>query len=193
MAAIAIIVGRDADRDRLARARGRVAMSTSIRRPAFSGLVSGVVKFHVKALDELCGESIHRGRRGLGVLMTDRADDLVFVSKLVEMTANARFVAGIAHLKRAALALVARVTGELLMLRDLVRKGLKCLIRDALRYRFRRFRRGQRYIRLWLLLDAARRKDGKCAENKQGLQQLYWTRSVSHFSLQGAGVGAAFI
>ena len=59
MATVAITVSCDADRDRLARARGRVAMSTSVRRPAFSGLVGGVVKFHIKALDELDRKSVH--------------------------------------------------------------------------------------------------------------------------------------
>lgn len=158
MTTIAIIVGSDADRDRLAGARGIVAVSASVRWPPFSGFVRGVVKLHIKALDKLNRKCVHRWRVRLGIFMTDRADDLILVGKLVQVTADARVVTGIVHFERTALTPVARVAGKLLMLGDLVRKRFECFIRFARGHQLGRLGRGKDRRGSLLLFKTACRK-----------------------------------
>ena len=125
-----IIVRVDARLDRLARSRRGMARSAPGRWTPFAAGVSGVVKFHVKALNKFCRKGLNGRRVGLELFMTDRTHCTILIGRficneLVQMTADARIVAGVIEFFAIALAAVARHAVKLLVLGDLVVKSGK--------------------------------------------------------------------
>ena len=90
----AVIVGLDADGDRLARTGRRMTMSTARGRTAFAVVVGRVVKLHVKALAEFERKGLDGRRVGVELVVADRAHRAFGADELIEVTADARIVAG---------------------------------------------------------------------------------------------------
>lgn len=121
--------------------------------------MNAVVELHVEALDKFRRKSLDWRIRRLQVRVANKTDSLLLSDPLVHVTADARFVPTQLALDSAFLALMARITCELNMLGNFMRKVLKCFTRNTLRRLIGRFRRRQRQRR-----TRGRLKTG-CGEN----------------------------
>ena len=83
VAAITVCVCLETGGDGLAGAGGLVTRGTTVRRAPFAAIVGGVVKLHIKALDELDGKSVHRRLGRLCVLVTNCTHNLITICELV--------------------------------------------------------------------------------------------------------------
>lgn len=141
---VAIVTSRmrfDADRYRLAGAGRLMTSDASLRGSSRPTLVHRVVKPHIESLNEFCRKRFDRRLWSLRVRVADRAHRLIFVDELIQMTADARFVAAELAFHALRFPKMACIAGKLRMLGDLVRKRLKGFVRYALRDRIRRIRR----------------------------------------------------
>ena len=154
----AVIVGLDADGDRLARTGRGMTMSTTRRRPPFSVVMGRVVKLHVKALAEFDGKGLDGRRGGVELVVADRAHRAFGADELIEVTADAGIVTGEFQLALLRFTAVTRNAFELLMLLDLVRELIKRRVGNTSGGRIGRFGRGQRGRRPGRLLQSAGRE-----------------------------------
>ena len=134
--------------------------------------VSRMIKFHVESFDKFRGESLDRRILPFCIGVADSAHHLLLIDELIQVTADAGFVPAKFTFDATCLALMASIAGELYVLRNAVRKRFECLVRNTLRYRIRRFRRGQCHGRLCRLLNARRRKKRSTDDDEHSLQHL---------------------
>ena len=168
VAAKAVIVGLKTGRNMSARAGEVVTRHASLRRSRVATVVDRVVELHVEALDERRRESLDLMRIARHVLVADSTHRLRFAAReLAQMATDARFMAGIIHLKRLTLPVMTRRAVELLMLGNCMREVLKCFVVGTRRHRLGSLRRSYGRRRAFLLLQAACRKQRDRTHDEQ--------------------------
>ena len=187
MAAVAIVVGLEADRDRLGRTGTLVAGSAAGRWAARTAVVIPVVEFDVEALTKAGGEIFYRRRFRLQVAVADRAHYLValhqrFVRELIQMAADARLMPGELQVEGTPLALMAGGAFELFVLGDPVRKGFKRLVRCFSRDRFGRFGGSQRRRRFRRLIQATRDETRDRDDDEREFEYGFCVEVLGHAS-----------
>ena len=133
-----------------------------------------MVELHVEALDEFCGKRLDGRIARLCVGVADSAHRLVFAAReLVEMAANTRLVsAKFAHY-RAAGSGMARIAGELFVLRNFMRERLEGRRGRSLRNRIGRVGGCQRHGDPLALLEATCRKQRQGRNDEHGLDRIF--------------------
>lgn len=132
---------------------------TALLRSSAAARVIRVIEFHIKTFVETGRKRIHRRRIRFQILVTHHANTRFGICKFAQMTSDARIVRGKSQTLKILIAFMTRITIDLVMFGNAVRKFAVILVGSFNNFGFSRFFSRDGYVRFLLLFQTTRREN----------------------------------